>query len=674
MNKLLHLNVSYIFYLFRPIQKKTITFSYSFLFFLFLSFSALGQAPGNPNVDAGPDITIDCAAGGCTDINAAFLDIGETDTYTVSQIDYTPPFAFDGLANSLNPNIDDAWSPVADLPFDFCFFGDVITQFQVGSNGVIRFDVDGTDTSNDWSFTDNLPNNSDDALGEANVFLPGHDIDPSASDTEQIGYEVIGTAPNRVLVVAYFEVPMFSGSCNNLLATQMVVFYETTNVIDVYIQDKPVCPSWNDGNAVVGIQNNDGTIAFVPPGRNTSDSPWETTNEAWRFTPAGASVTDFTWMDESGAVIGDTPTINVCPSGTQTYTAQVIYTNCNGDVVTVSDDINVISNQNFTLDLGNDQTLCDGDTFEIVPTLTGNTAGATYLWSTGETTSTITVDTTNTYSLTVTVGSCSTTDSITVTFTDPPTVDLGMDQILCEGQSYEIIPTIGGNTSGATYSWSTGETTPTITVSSSGTYTLTVTVGPCSVSDSADITISEPLSVDLGPDFKSCRNETHTLTATTTNPGVSFQWFLNGDILTGETATTLDIQIPENAMGAYTYSVKISIGTCSATDDLDVTLYDVGNCIISQGISPNGSPGFNDSLDLEFLSDRARGIAKVQIFNRLGTLVFDKTNYINEWRGQAKDGNDLPTGTYFYVIDLNSEDSVYGMQASGWIYLNQDAN
>ena len=38
------------------------------------------------------------------------------------------------------------------------------------------------------------------------------------------------------------------------------------------------------------------------------------------------------------------------------------------------------------------------------------------------------------------------------------------------------------------------------------------------------------------------------------------------------------------------------------------------------------------------------------------------------------DGNDLPTGTYFYVIDFASEDPLYGMQASGWIYLNQEAN
>ena len=108
-------------------------------------------------------------------------------------------------------------------------------------------------------------------------------------------------------------------------------------------------------------------------------------------------------------------------------------------------------------------------------------------------------------------------------------------------------------------------------------------------------------------------------------------------------------------------------------DEIDILLYDVGNCVISQGISPNGDE-WNQSLDLEFLSDRAGGIRQLQIYNRYGALVFEAVNYIKEWEGQDKNGNELPTGTYFYVIDLAEEDSVYGLQATGWIYLNKDAN
>src|SRR5690606_6817864 len=117
-------------------------------------------------------------------------------------------------------------------------------------------------------------------------------------------------------------------------------------VIDIYIKDKPSCTSWNPignpfGATVVGIQNNAGTQAYVPPGRQTSDSPWTTTNEAWRFVPAGASIIDFVWLDPDGNIVGTTPTLNVCPTVTTTYTAQVTYNMCNGNTVVVTDDVTV---------------------------------------------------------------------------------------------------------------------------------------------------------------------------------------------------------------------------------------------------------------------------------------------------------------------------------------------
>ncbi len=1039
---------------------------YTLLITCLFSFTSQAQDLPFLNLNAGPDVTIPCGTGGCTDLTANFKEIFETDneTYTVESIPYNPPFPFDNLANPLNPNIDDAWSEVDQLPFDFCFFGNLEQEFQVGSNGVIRFDVDPNDTgagSNDWSFSDDLPNNADDALGEANVFTPVHDIDPAASTTEEIGYEVIGNFPNRVLVVSYFEVPLFSSTCNSLLATQMVVFYEFSNTVEVYIRDKPTCPSWQNGVAAIGIQNNDGTVAYVPPGRNTSDSPWTTSNEAWRFSPDGDPSYVFEWLDESGTVIGTDPTINVCPpTSVATYTARVTYTNsCNGETVVYTDDVVVTNEGGFTVDLGEDQTFCDVDEYEIVPELTGDTTNATYLWSPGgETTPTITVSTSGTYSVEVTVDSCTQTDDVTLTFlsgsectidpvctevdfeenfgtgtgrvcidpaeatttytcnqqnqiedgeytitnisdglntgwhvgmedhtegdtdgraffvnadfnpgefyrrtitlspngdyafsawittlydtdtgicggnsipsnvifriedtagnlieetntgdipngpepnwqeffinfntgsntdiqlvlinnsiggcgndlaidditlslinpqpivvtpndltacddasndetevfdlesqiptildgqdpadftitfhtslfdaeadqnaidtsdaytnvsnpetiyvrvekandplcfstvsfdlivnevidfttnlpntldlcstdtipeldatptnegidlsmvayewvdennnvvsseatftppgegsytvtltldpcsqssftievtiTDTPTLDLGMDESLCDGESFEIVPTVGGNTDGITYLWSTGETTPTIIVDESGDYTLDIMVGPCVVSDTINVFISDPLEVDLGADFKVCPDEVQVLTATVEGENVTYQWFLNGDEIPGETGNTLEITVALNTMGTQTYTVIAANGDCTGEDSIDIQLYDVGNCTISQGLSPNGSPGFNDTLDLEFLADRS-GIEQVQIFNRLGTLIYEKTNYINEWRGQSMDGNDLPTGTYFYVIDFASEDPLYGMQASGWIYLNQEAN
>lgn len=182
----------------------------------------------------------------------------------------------------------------------------------------------------------------------------------------------------------------------------------------------------------------------------------------------------------------------------------------------------------------------------------------------------------------------------------------------------------------------------------------------------------DDLEVTVGDDFQTCPKESHTLTATTNEEDVTFQWYLNGDLLTGETDNTLDIMVETGTMGTQTYSVIITADGCSGTDSVDVRLYDVTNCVITEGISPNGD-GFNDSLDLSWLNDRT-GIVKLKIYSRYGTLVFDQRDYSNQWAGQSNNGNDLPTGTYFYVIDLKAVDAVYGGRTTGWIYLNRKAN
>src|SRR5690606_35350365 len=368
------------------------------------------------------------------DLTADFLETFDTagDAYTITAIPFVPPFSFNGLANPLNPNIDDAWSPVDNLPFDFCFFGNTETEFQVGSNGVVRFDVDPGDTgagSNAWSFDSDLPNNFEDALGEANIFLPVHDLDPTESSSEEIGYEVIGAYPNRVLVVSYYQVPMYSFACSNLLATQMVVFYEFSNVIEIYIQDKPSCPTWNSGNAAMGIQNNDGTIAYVPPGRNTSDSPWTTSNEAWSFSPTGPPTYVFEWLDPAGNVIGTTPTINVCPSGTEIYTARVTYTNsCNGDVVVLTDEVEVSLEATFSVELGPDIETCGGSPI-ILDAETGIPT-VTYQWFfngvliPGAINPTYTVNPPNSgnYSVEATDNGCAISDDIDINFLPQPII------------------------------------------------------------------------------------------------------------------------------------------------------------------------------------------------------------------------------------------------------------
>ena len=73
----------------------------------------------------------------------------------------------------------------------------------------------------------------------------------------------------------------------------------------------------------MGIQNNAGNQGYVPPGRNSSDVPWSTIEEAWRFTPAGDSIIVFEWLDSSGNIVSTDPDFETNVSETETFTARV---------------------------------------------------------------------------------------------------------------------------------------------------------------------------------------------------------------------------------------------------------------------------------------------------------------------------------------------------------------
>jgi hypothetical protein len=93
--------------------------------------------------------------------------------------------------------------------------------------------------------------------------------------------------------------------------------------------------------------------------------------------------------------------------------------------------------------------------------------GSTYLWSTGETSQTITAsgEGINDFWVTVTnENGCSATDTVTVNFAAIPEIDLGGDTAVCGGVVYQLD---AGN-EGSTYLWSTGETTQSIEVDTTG--------------------------------------------------------------------------------------------------------------------------------------------------------------------------------------------------------------
>lgn len=382
----------------------------------------------------------------------------------------------------------------------------------------------------------------------------------------------------------------------------------------------------------------------------------------------------FEWQQD-GVVIADATTgiLEVTETGTYTVTITFPGTTCE-----LTDDIFVEFFSIPEIDLGEDVLLCAGENSVLdgTPINLADLENVTYQWQldgvdiTGETNPTLTITTPGIYTITISsIGGCVATDEITVTAVNF-TVSLGENQEFCGEESFEIIPIIeGADATNATYLWSTGATTPTLVVTQSAFYEVEVTIEGCIEIAGVDILLKEqPIVVINGDEneFVKCTFDEETLTTTLSNitddSAVTYQWFFQGGVITGETNNTLLLdQNDEEGI----YSVEVNNQGCIASDTIEVVFYANTNCIITQGISPNGD-GFNDSVDLTYLETEG-GVSNFSIFNRYGTLVFERENYVNDWFGQDMDNNELPVGNYYYVIELNNpQDPI-----TGFIYLNR---
>jgi len=99
-------------------------------------------------------------------------------------------------------------------------------------------------------------------------------------------------------------------------------------------------------------------------------------------------------------------------------------------------------------------------------------------------------------------------------------------------------------------------------------------------------------------------------------------------------------------------STAITI-TITSVDELDCN-FDV---VVPDGFSPNGD-NVNDVLVITNIDKFPNNVFTV--FNRWGNIVYEKEGYLNTWDGtsQAKlkiGSEDLPTGTYFYILDLRDD-------------------
>lgn len=259
-----------------------------------------------------------------TKVNAQFIITQDTAVCLGSEVNL---LAAGANSSPSLVNTDDVHSDVIDIGFDFNFYGNVYNQCVLSANGYITFDFAQANLYSPWPINAAIPDPG--VVPENAIMAPWHDIDPGVDGS--IVFGTYGVAPNRVFYVVWCNIPMFS--CNDLISSQYLLLYESSNKIEMHIEDKPLCAGWNGGAAVQGIVNENSTLSDIvidPVLNQPRNFPlqWTANDEGWEFVP-NADFTSYaiaeipyspittgtiTWLNQFGDIIANDLSTNVTPN------------------------------------------------------------------------------------------------------------------------------------------------------------------------------------------------------------------------------------------------------------------------------------------------------------------------------------------------------------------------
>ncbi|MBL7859271.1 MAG: gliding motility-associated C-terminal domain-containing protein [Cyclobacteriaceae bacterium] len=307
--------------------------------------------------------------------------------------------------------------------------------------------------------------------------------------------------------------------------------------------------------------------------------------------------------------------------------------------------------------------------------------GATqYLWSNGQTTQQILVNTSGKYTVQTGNGTCLSPASDTVRVTTipspvKPVITITGNTTICGTGSVDL-----SGPAGFEYVWSNGATTQSITVTQTGVFFLIAKAsGNCPSFPSDPVVVSvltppcggggptnQPPAINNAPLASTIEGVlTLDLTTIVSDPDNNVDYpslrLISTTTARGATAYidaayNLVVNyagLPFTGVDRITLEVCDLAGAC-VQQVLDIEV--VGGVVVYNGISPDGD-GKNDFMLIKYI-DVVEGATqnKVMILNRWGDVVFDVSNYNNQdrvFQGLSNSGSELPSGTYFYKIEFS---------------------
>ena len=324
----------------------------------------------------------------------------------------------------------------------------------------------------------------------------------------------------------------------------------------------------------------------------------------------------FLWQNGSNA-----PTYTANQSGL--YWVEIIN---NQSGCTKRDSILITFNSYPSFSLGNDTTLCQGQSL----VLTASLQGSSYLWNTGNNTDSQVVNSSGIYWVDVTTNGCTKRDSVYAVANLAPIISLGGDTTVCEDQNLLLD---AGNF-GSSYQWQDNSSNQTYLVSDAGSYWAKVVLNGCSASDTINIGFDLKPVFSIGKDTSICEGMTIQLQPIIQNPqGVSYIW--NNGAITSSIAIT--------KTGTYNLTATNS---CGSNNDEIIITKGICKLYVPSAFTPN-----NDGLNDIFRVSAGENISefKMQVYNRWGQIVFETNDIHKGWDGKIN-GLPQPNGIYVWLI------------------------
>jgi hypothetical protein len=331
-------------------------------------------------------------------------------------------------------------------------------------------------------------------------------------------------------------------------------------------------------------------------------------------------------------------------------TSTISYTNPGSHFVSVYDicgsdtaSVNVIAQLHADLP---DTNLCEGTS----AILHQGISNGTYLWSTGSTDSVITVDSAQVVFVSVvSADGCASSD--TATITQSSNVDLGQDSAtFCEDENYVLNTNMAGS-----YLWSTGSNNQSISVTSTGMYSVTVTQLNCVSEDS---TYVEEI-FNVVPSFTESVNQNTVVFTNTSQNANSYLWDFgdgNTSVLTNPTHT----YTPGSSIWNYTVTLTAynECGDNEHQQDVTNKPNGISTVLGSSGVKLYPNP--NNGLFTIILSTSEASEMSVQVIDSKGTLVYNQSyGVVNGEVNRQIQLENAAQGIYLVKVTLNGESAMY---------------